>query len=583
MKRISIVGLSLLAMMVVSAVTSSSAFAGEYGRCVEVESMGKYANEECTHVAPGPEGEYEWEPGVGPVNKESGESGPTTLTSASGVIECAKSTSVGEITGTKKDKEVVMFTDCATEKEPCTTVRLNGEVEWEQVGMEGDIETFPLNTTLVDHGESFLQLSETGMPEKSVEPAEGEAWTLFTSAAPFPYEGLQAAYECNGVARIFTAGALAGVTTPVNAMGNTLTITFKEGKGLQNLFSEAEGGAAGTKKPIGRGIEQAQEEIEVTGTPCANNYCEPTLVAGVKISVPEGTCSAGPMLTEGNETFLLTAGHCFAKEKFNAKDEPEPCDEEGTISVTVASKWPSGLQPSEEIGKTGYFICNKKFDIAEIKIDNAFWATAPRLVEWVATPRAKLVEGEAASTVGQTNKRDGVATIQTEGTVLSDKGKYTGTKNLVEDTANAEKGDSGGPFFIAAPGGGVDVQGTLVGALKETLNDSCSVQFDLDGKTIKNVSPANIALIKELVDLLSKGNKVHVKSCRNPGTWNVEKVKATELELNRSISNGTSKEAIYFEASARFYEPMNEILKALNEGHKGWKHKNQKLFTMSHG
>jgi hypothetical protein len=48
---------------------------------------------------------------------------------------------------------------------------------------------------------------------------------------------------------------------------------------------------------------------------CTFAYCEPTITPGVALKIPVGAkefnCTAGPIMTKGAETFLLTAGHCF--------------------------------------------------------------------------------------------------------------------------------------------------------------------------------------------------------------------------------------------------------------------------------
>ncbi len=269
MKRIGIVGLCLATAFVLTAVIASAAQAGEYGRCVKAKE-GRYTNAGCTEESVTKEGDYEWVPGPGPRPKDTGKTGVATLTGAAGVIECKKSTSTGEITGVKSDKELFTFSKCTTKGAPCTTIRITGvsekgEAIWTETTPAGSIETFPLNTTLIDHGEKFVQLTAEGEFEKFVEPAEGEAWTLFTSSEEGeenPYKGLQAVYECKEVARIFTGGELAGVTTPVNAMETSLTTTFEEGRGLQDLFSDAEVGGKPPLIPIGRGIEKTSGETK---------------------------------------------------------------------------------------------------------------------------------------------------------------------------------------------------------------------------------------------------------------------------------------------------------------------------------
>ncbi len=252
-------------MMIMGGGPGEAGVGGAFGQCVHVAAMGAFANSGCTDASAGDTGEYEWHPGAGQKPKYTDKTGLATLTGAAGVIECKSSAGTGEITGIKTDKEQVLFSNCSTKGAPCTTVRITGvnekgEPMWTETTAPGTIETFPLVTEVIDHGEFFYQLGPEGELEKIVEPPEGEAWTLFTSSEEGeenPYKGLQAVYECKEVARIFTAGALAGVTTNVNKMETNLTTAFEEGKGLQNLFSDAEVDGEPPLIPIGRGTEKA--------------------------------------------------------------------------------------------------------------------------------------------------------------------------------------------------------------------------------------------------------------------------------------------------------------------------------------
>ena len=346
MKRMTIVGLSLVAMFAFGAMAASSAFAGEYGTCLKTKKLtlkyeeekivkgkpvftkktkaiynGKYTEAKCLTLAKdpgaldgegppkvenpeieyeagnsspytGPEGEYEWVPATECAEYESpyvprveftasapcpekltytSKTGVATLTGATGVIECKKSTDSGAITSPFTDTDKVKFETCTTKGVKCTTAEYDEVTkEWKEHGTVGDIETFLLDTTLIDHGTPLPQYSNTEPPGDPsaplVEPKEGEAWTLFESSekAPYgeqgsPFFNIQAAYICKGVAELQTTGLLAGVTTPVNTMEATLTTTFEAGKGLQDLFSEADATspAFGTGTPIGQGIEKA--------------------------------------------------------------------------------------------------------------------------------------------------------------------------------------------------------------------------------------------------------------------------------------------------------------------------------------
>jgi len=279
--------------------------------------------------------------------------------------------------------------------------------------------------------------------------------------------------------------------------------------------------------------------------------------------------------------FLLTAGHCFAKKKYNSKGEQEPCNEEGPITVTVKSQWPSGLQGTEEIGNTGYFVCNEKADTAEIKIANAFWAVFPELVEWREASKGGnktwVVEGEAASKDNTKNKRSGALSLSSEGTILSDKGKFGLVTKLVEESATETfEGDSGGPFYIAAPGGGVEVQGTFIGVYEHELKYTGNFKYKAD--KIYSV-PANvIASVKALVESVSKANPVKVNGNTNGARGTIKSVGDDDIILSQAIGSG--EEEMSFKAEALFYEPMKQILKVLKESHTGWDHPKQKLFRI---
>ena len=212
----------------------------------------------------GPEGIYEWipatecalypSPGEGVPDVEytalapcpeklsgTDKTGVATLTGATGVIECKKSVSTDTITSPYTDVENVKFETCTTKGVKCTTAKWN-EVTKKSVetGTVGDISTNTLDTTLIDNGTKLPQLNEKGEFKEYVEPAVGEAWTLFESSESAPYVGIQASYICKGVAEIQTVGLLAGVDTPANTMEASLTTTFAEGKGLQVCFSEVD-------------------------------------------------------------------------------------------------------------------------------------------------------------------------------------------------------------------------------------------------------------------------------------------------------------------------------------------------------
>lgn len=296
MKRISTLGLCLVAVFAFGAIAASSAFAenAEYGRCFKAGKeevkyktgtpphekekskdvyTGAYANSSCTEAAPAgtlraegkPEGKYEWAAGAEKPGQTSA-TGKATLTGSTGVIECKHSTGAGAYLSPETAITQVTFTECTTDKVQCTTTRKNAEGKYEEEGTKGDIKTYLLGSKAVGDGEKYVQLSATGTPEGEVGPGEGEAWTLIVSAEAEGNGEVQATYNCAGVAEVWTRGALAGPTTKTDKMSASASILFEEGKGLQDLFSSAEGPAveaAGGKGrvEIGRGIEKTKAKV----------------------------------------------------------------------------------------------------------------------------------------------------------------------------------------------------------------------------------------------------------------------------------------------------------------------------------
>jgi Trypsin len=180
-------------------------------------------------------------------------------------------------------------------------------------------------------------------------------------------------------------------------------------------------------------------------------YCEKTLVSGVGIAAGAAGCSAGPMLIEGNETYMLTAGHCFA-------GIPPVVELEGLVEENVTSAYPEKEKPEQkEIGKEGEWKYTRAQDMAIVKISAgssfraALGINLPALMqEWgKKSEEAQAVIGEAANVKGETNCRVGMTTGEQCGTIEQVNMEVNGFKHLVEDSACAEPGDSGGPFFFS--------------------------------------------------------------------------------------------------------------------------------------
>ncbi|HTU78154.1 MAG TPA: trypsin-like peptidase domain-containing protein [Solirubrobacteraceae bacterium] len=181
--------------------------------------------------------------------------------------------------------------------------------------------------------------------------------------------------------------------------------------------------------------------------------CEETITSGTNLWI-EGSlaCTAGPMLIEGNETYVLTAGHCF-----NRREAAEE-----RITAVVASEYPNTAGP-KEIGREVTRWFNREHDVAEVKVAarSAFEQGLPipvpaLMAEWVrepGTPHA-VVGAKAAEEVvpAQEICHEGISSGEPCGevervNVTLTSGTYV-VEHVVEVSACSNAGDSGGPYFF---------------------------------------------------------------------------------------------------------------------------------------
>lgn len=185
---------------------------------------------------------------------------------------------------------------------------------------------------------------------------------------------------------------------------------------------------------------------------CTFPYCERTITPGVKLNLPLGTCTASPIMLQGTEKFLLTAGHCFG-------------NGEGTPKEKVQSAYPTNPTANKLIGENITFNNTEKYDIAEVKIENGEWLLAgeapPVLVQWEIAPKVSAVVGQTASVAGDETCMSGAVSGLQCGEVLKVGATVEGVKNLVLASVKVAQGDSGAPEFRLTKGG-VLIQGTLV-------------------------------------------------------------------------------------------------------------------------
>ncbi len=257
MKRIGIVGLSLIAMFAFSAMAASSASAGEYITCGKAAKsgktyLGKYTNNNCSTLGSG--GKYE----RGAVSnvKVTSTTKEAVLSSAAGDIKCKKSKGTGTLINGKMNLEETTFETCVLSLTDGKCTNLAGFTG----SYSGKITSVSL-TTLIDHGEKG---------PSGDEPAEGEVWNSFApdpESALFPF---QAVYICEPGVIFRTTGSTSAVVTPVLGKPSPKgTETFGAGKGEQDLTTEFSENGGETWESTGPNVEtvtgstKAAAKIEV--------------------------------------------------------------------------------------------------------------------------------------------------------------------------------------------------------------------------------------------------------------------------------------------------------------------------------
>lgn len=243
MKRLTPVGLCLVAMCVVSAVAvaSASAVAPEYGRCEKVVKPynAGFTNSGCTKKSEAKTGKYEWYPGAVKLKQTS--SGGKGILEEVGkyAVGCSSESSTGEYTSPKEGKNIIVkFKNCISGPLTCTS----GGHE------KGELETNPLDGRLVWENE------KAGKAAIDLSPANGELFIEF---------------NCEGRLSVAVKGS---VLVPVKAdkMGATFVLKFKAKHGFQTPEYYEEGGKKVKDVLLsdfaGKGYEQAGQTITSTVT-----------------------------------------------------------------------------------------------------------------------------------------------------------------------------------------------------------------------------------------------------------------------------------------------------------------------------
>jgi len=241
MKRMSLMGLSLVAVLVMGALSVTSAFAAdtfEAGQCNKVAlGAGVYGNSGCT--TPGGEKKYEWTKGfiagktafTSTKKGGAGELPEATLeTVGLGHINCTNEVGTGQYTGLANVKEVIgEFTECVLTGKKCNST---GQPT-------GHINTFNL-------------IGETGIVKTSGESAAKDK--MGTRLLPESGEFL-AEFGCvGGLAKVEVKGSVIVEVKPEKMLSSaTLKFSAKSGKqkpekfensaSKQVLFSNLNGGS----------------------------------------------------------------------------------------------------------------------------------------------------------------------------------------------------------------------------------------------------------------------------------------------------------------------------------------------------
>ncbi|MGO9322175.1 MAG: hypothetical protein ACLQBY_15420 [Solirubrobacteraceae bacterium] len=241
MKRSSLTGLGLVAMVAFVAMATALAYAGEYGVCLKTDNhTGKWNNGRCTK-GPNTEkrGRFEWWPGrtgIGQpgvtaedfeypnpepeaLKKAEKLGGPSELWSKFTTVICRNNIPEGDVLGAQYNVDRIKFTRCTIKgtKTQCTGVGdRTGEIVWFT------------STYLLDHG--------TYGPSGR-QPLEGEVWNTYFASEGAPYYPYLAIFECAG-AMVRYSGHISGVVTPDSKMTTARKVSFAENIGEQDLVTE---------------------------------------------------------------------------------------------------------------------------------------------------------------------------------------------------------------------------------------------------------------------------------------------------------------------------------------------------------
>ena len=205
-------------------------------------------------------------------------------------------------------------------------------------------------------------------------------------------------------------------------------------------------------------------------------FCEKTITPGVRLTQTSGGaerfCTAGPLLFDGDKTYLLTAGHCG----------------KGNETVAWESQEPGASAKAAPVGTLKNVVKDASNDFGEIEIKAeeetaTSWAEpfgAPNfdpvwanIAEWGQVtgkgPAAHTVAGEMKPKDGQPVCVEGFQTGEHCGKIITTKAEINGVKTTMVEVATqgTELGDSGAPWFYRNPTNGeVLIEGVHAGSVE---------------------------------------------------------------------------------------------------------------------
>jgi hypothetical protein len=259
MKRISVVGLCLAAMVAFGALATSSAYAGEYGVCLKTARVvrgkerhyaGKWKDNACESERQA-NGQYEWYPGLTGIGhgspvvttaedfKYQSKSETVVLSWAGGSITCGHSRDEGEILGEQYGVDRTLLKGCTLS---VTGGKCTGVDDPELRAGEISISS---GTYLIDHGTKG---------SSGLEPKELEVWNAYDALEGYPYYPYQSMFACAPGVLFRIGGEVSGVVSPVSEMTPWWWVTFAADIGEQDFVTEYSENGGLTWEPTGPSV-----------------------------------------------------------------------------------------------------------------------------------------------------------------------------------------------------------------------------------------------------------------------------------------------------------------------------------------